>query len=316
MMLGATAAAFVAAPLAVIAFAMADLAKGRAKLPRVRVFLFVLQYGINDSVEILLSPVLWLIAGCGRRLDGAASIARHQRLQRWSLLVLARRAEALLGLRLDVDATQLRAFDNAPFIIISRHVSLFDASLPSLVTAQAGIDVRGVIMAELLADPGFDLLYGRLGSVFIPRENGPESRALIERIGTSLTGSTAIALFPEGRLFRPELLARIMTSLATKDPDRATRLASLQHSLPPRPGGFLSLLAAAPEVDVVTVNHRGLEPFARVADLIRDVPLSEPIAVEIRRTNRTDIPTDFVGQMLWLDAEWVRMDAWVDEAAR
>ena len=49
-----------------------------------RAFLLALQYGVNDSVELLLAPVYWVLAGFGRRLDSPASIARHQRLQWWS----------------------------------------------------------------------------------------------------------------------------------------------------------------------------------------------------------------------------------------
>lgn len=310
-MLGATVAAVVFSPLIVAALATTDFSRGQRRFPRVRVFLFALQYGINDSVEIVAAPALWLIAGCGRRLHGPPSIAHHQRLQRWSLRLLACRADTLLGLRFEITDTQRAHLADAPYVIVCRHVSLFDASLPALALVDSPIDVRGVIMAELLADPGFDLLYGRLGSVFIPRENGPEARSLIDGLGRSFNDRTVVALFPEGRLFRPEVRDRALASLAAKDPARAQRLSALEHSLPPRPGGFLALLAAAPDVDVVTINHSGLEPFARFSDLVRHVPLREPIHVDIRRTPRAALPEDADGLTTWLDAEWVRMDAWV-----
>ncbi len=310
-MLGATIVASVAAPLIVAALAVADLRSGRRRFPRVRMFLFALQYGINDSVEIVAAPVLWLIAGCGRRLNGASSIARHQRLQRWSLRILAHRAETLLGLRFEIAKEQRTQLDRAPYLVICRHVSLFDASLPALALIDIPIQVRGVIMAELLADPGFDLLYGRLGSVFIPRENGPEARAIIDGLGQAFDRSTVVALFPEGRLFRPEVRDRALASLAAKQPERAKQLAGLQSSLPPRTGGFVAVLAAAPHIDVVTLNHRGLEPFARFADLLRHVPLREPIQVDIQRTSRSMLPADPDALAAWLDHEWLRMDTWV-----
>jgi hypothetical protein len=37
-------------------------------------------------------------------------------------------------------------------------------------------------MAGLLGDPGFDLVYGRTGSVFIPRDHGPQAIEMIQEI--------------------------------------------------------------------------------------------------------------------------------------
>jgi 1-acyl-sn-glycerol-3-phosphate acyltransferase len=312
-MLGTTIAALAFAPIIVAGAAAADLALGRRTLPRVRIFLFLLQYGINDSIEILASPVLWMVAGFGRRLHEPASIARHQRLQRWSLRVLRNRAEALLGLRVELSEEARSALTPAPFIIVCRHVSLFDASLPSVVLLSSGFHVRGVIMAELLADPGFDLLYGRLGSVFIPRDNGPEARVLVAELGAGLDDHTVAVIFPEGRLFRPDVLVRTHASLQAKDPERAARLAPLRHALPPRPGGWQTLLAMAPHADVVVMNHVGLERFGRIADLVGSVPLCDPVRVNVRRVARRDIPTDAAEQARWLDDQWLDMDRWVTE---
>jgi 1-acyl-sn-glycerol-3-phosphate acyltransferase len=214
-------------------------------------------------------------------------------------------------LQFEIAKEQRTQLDRAPYFIVCRHVSLFDASLPALALVDIPIQVRGVIMAELLADPGFDLLYGRLGSVFIPRENGPEARAIIDGLGQAFDRSTVVALFPEGRLFRPEVRDRALASLAAKQPARAKQLAGLQSSLPPRTGGFVAVLAAAPHIDVVTMNHRGLEPFARFGDLLRHVPLREPIQVDIQRTSRSTLPSDPDALTAWLDHEWLRMDTWV-----
>ena len=130
---------------------------------------------INDSIEIALAPVLWVWAGFGTRLDQLSSVRRHERLQAWSIGVMARRAERLLGLRLDLEPGVNDALTPGPVIVVCRHVNIVDASLPTLLYQRLGYRTRGVIMAELLADPGFDLLYRRTGSVFIPRDNGPES---------------------------------------------------------------------------------------------------------------------------------------------
>jgi Acyltransferase len=211
-MLAATASLTVMSPVILVAAAIADLARHRRRFPTVRLALFAMQYAVNDSAEILLAPMLWLVAGCGTRLNRPASIGRHQRLQAWSIEVLARRAERLLGVRLELDATAINALTPGPVLVLCRHVNIIDASIPTLLYQRLGYHTRGVIMAELLADPGFDLIYRRTGSVFIPRDNGPEAVALLQHLREGIDESTAVVIFPEGRLFRNDLCATSPTS--------------------------------------------------------------------------------------------------------
>ena len=309
-MLAATVVGVLASPAIIAVAAVVDVAKGRFRLPTIRVALFLLQYGVHDSIEILLAPVYWMLAGFGTRLDSPTSIARHERLQHWSIDVLARRAQHVLGLRLDIDADSTAALTPGPVIVLCRHVNIVDASLPSLLYQRLGYRTRGVIMAELLADPGFDLIYSRTGSVFIPRDNGSEAIAKVETLGQRLDSATAIVIFPEGRLFRPDRLDRASTRLAHENPERAARLASLRHVLPPRPGGVLALIDTI-DADVVVVAHAGLDQFASFAALARAVPLREPISVTAWRIPRGQLPTDDGARVAWLDSQWLRVDQWV-----
>lgn len=313
MMLGSTVAALLVLPVALLLLAAADLLRGRGRLPSVRTYLFVLQYLINDSAEILLAPIYWTMAGLGTGLAGTASIQRHRRLQQWSVDLLARRAEQLLGLRLEIADEDLHELIPGPAIVISRHVSLFDASIPGLLYQRQDYDVRGIIMAEMLADPGFDLLYRRLGSVFIPRDHGGQARAAIEAMSVGADDRTAFVLFPEGRLYRPEVRDRIMGRLAASDPARAERLAGLRHLLPPRPGGFTTLLGANPAADVVLIDHRGLDRYRRLSDLAKAAPVSEPVEVAVRRFARSDLPDDADEQAVWLDDLWLALDGPPDQ---
>ncbi len=308
-MLGFTAAAFAAAPFIIPATVVADLVRLRLRLPTVRVYLFLLQYAFNDSAEIVLSPFYWLIAGFGRRLDSASSIERHQRLQFWSLRLLAKRAEQLLGLRIELDEQDRSELTPGPVIVISRHASLFDASLPGLIYQHEGLTVRGVIMAELLADPGFDLIYGRLGSVFIPRDRGAAAVAEIERMADSASDDTAFVIFPEGRLFRPEVKERMLKSVNRSDPDRAEKMAELTHVLPPRAGGLQALLATVPTADVVLVDHTGLDRYQGLSHLLDSVPAKDPVEISVRRIPRAEIPDDPDEQVIWLDDLWLGIDA-------
>ncbi len=314
LMLGATTAGLVGLPLLLTAAVAADLARGRRRLPTARVVLFVLQYGVNDCVEILAAGPLWLVAGAGRRLHRPASIRRHERLQAWSIGLLARRAEQLLNLRLAVEPGGLEALAPGPVIVLGRHVNVVDSSLPSWLYQQLGLRSRGVMMAELLADPGFDLIYARTGSAFIGRDDGPEARSLVARVADGAGADTAVVIFPEGRLFRPERLASALARLGERSPDRAERLAALRHLLPPRPGGVLALLDALPGADVVVIGHAGLDRHPAFADLARAVPLAAPVTVTVRRIPAADIPTDPARRIAWLDGVWLDLDRWVGDA--
>ena len=96
-MLGVTTLAVFAVPMALPAVVVADLIRGRRRLPLARVYLFTLQYLINDSVEILLAGPYWLAAGFGTRLSSPASVNRHQRLQQWSIDLLATAGRSTTG---------------------------------------------------------------------------------------------------------------------------------------------------------------------------------------------------------------------------
>jgi 1-acyl-sn-glycerol-3-phosphate acyltransferase len=312
-MLAAAAVAVVAAPILVPAVVVVDLVRFRWRLPTLRLYGFVVQYLLNDSAEILAAGPLWVAAGFGTGLNRPASRRRHQRLQVWSIRLLARRADQLLGIRVETTSDLADVLRPAPAVVICRHVSLFDASLPSLLYQQLGYHTRGVIMAELLADPGFDLLYQRAGSVFIPRDNSPDARHQAAAVSEGLDDRTVAVIFPEGRLFRADVLERAMSRLAERDPARAERLAGLTHLLPPRPGGLSALLDAAPEADVVVINHAGLDRYPTFAELAHHVPLTTPLEVTASRIPRADIPDDPVARTEWLDGLWCDLDSWVHE---
>ncbi len=310
-MLTVTAIGVVGFPVIVAGAAVADIARLRLRFPTVRVAVFSLQYALNDSAEILLAPILWAMAGLGTRLDAPASVRRHERLQAWSIAVLARRAERLLGLRLELDVDGVDALEPGPVIVLCRHVSILDASLPALLYQRLGYRTRGVIMAELLADPGFDLIYGRTGSVFIPRDNGPEARARVAHLGHGTDPRTAFVIFPEGRLFRPDRRDRSLARLAERDPDRARRLDGMTHVIPPRPGGVLALLDAFPDADVVVFAHSGLDRYPTFREVARAAPLPRPVRVTAWRVRAADIPAGDDKRTAWLDDQWCRVDTWV-----
>ncbi len=311
-MLGATAVAFLLAPVFLPVSVVIDVLARRRSLPTPKAYLFGLQYLFNDSVEIVLAPVFWVLAGFGQRLDKPASIRRHERLQMWSIDVLALRAEQLLQLTIEVADDSASLDQSGPTIVLAPHSNLFDASLPALLYQNLGFSVRGVIMAELLADPGFDLIFGRLGSIFIPRDDGEEARRQIAALAEGLDPTTVAAIFPEGRLFTADRLTRAKAKLAAQNPDRAVHLEPLRHTLPPRSGGLASLLAGAPTADVVILRHAGLESFRPFSPATRATSLSTTVRVSAERFERSTIPDDDAALAAWLDDRWLALDEWIE----
>ncbi len=310
-MLVSTLLAFITAPVVLPILAGADLLRLRRKLPMVRLYLFVLQYLFNDSTEVLLAPWLWVRAGFGTTLDGAPSRRRHMSLQRWSGDILIRRAESLLGLRVEIERAEL--LDDRNAIVVSRHVNTLDCSLVGAVClSDRQVQLRAVAMAELLSDPGFDLVYGRLGSVFADRHGGQSERDAIRELGERMDSDSVSVIFPEGRLFRSDRLAKYLARLEDSDPVRAAKLIELRNVLPPHPGGSLSLLGGAPRADVVVLGHVGFEGLPSLAELSKSAPVDHPIRVRLWRFDRATIPMDSSRQVEWLDQRWLELDDWVE----
>lgn len=303
----------VSSPLLALGAVVWDLAHGRPRLPLLRTGLFVLQYLVIDAVEVVAAGPLWLLTGFGTQLHRSWAQRPHRALQARSVGVLARRADRLLGVRFEVTEQLSSALLPCPAIVISRHVSLLDAVLPTMLYARLGRHTTGVVMATMRFDPGFDLIYRRTGSVFIVRNSDPRAAGIAAGVVRDLDASSAAVIFPEGRLARPALIPGALERLRARDPQRAERLSGLRHLLPPRPSGLDALLDAAPGLDVVVIGHAGFEQIASLRDLARLAPVNRPIAVRAERVSREDIPADDAERTGWLDALWLRMDGWIDE---
>jgi hypothetical protein len=92
--------------------------------------------------------------------------------------------------------------------------------------------------------------------------------------------------------------------------EAAEALASV---LPPRPGGTLALLAAAPEVDVVVCEHVGFEGTASIGQIWRGALVGRTVRVRFRRIRRSEIPAESTAALAWLRDEWRRVDAWISQ---
>jgi hypothetical protein len=87
---------------------------------------------------------------------------------------------------------------------------------------------------------------------------------------------------------------------------------SLASVLPPRPGGALGLLDAAPEADIVICSHTGFEGAATLAKIWKGGLVNQVIRVQFRRIPRDAVPTGREERIAWLREEWRRVGAWVE----
>jgi hypothetical protein len=99
-----------------------------------------------------------------------------------------------------------------------------------------------------------------------------------------------------------------------REEGEASRIAyaeSLAEVLPPRPGGVLALLEAAPEADIVVGAHLGFEGIGSARAVWEGALLHRRVRIQLRRISRELIPAAPEGRMAWLMEEWKRVDSWI-----
>ena len=270
-MLGTTAAALVLAPFIIVGAIAGDAIDLRRRCPTLRMYLFVCQYLINDSAEILAAGPLWIVSGCGQWSQRLSSRRRYQRIQVWSISVLARRGGAVAR-RPSRRATRRRSTQSL------RHRPSSSVAMSACSTRPCrhccvsawGCYSSGIIMAEALTDPGFDLLYQHRDPRS-SRRDAPAARDQIAAFARNIDPHTIPVIFPEGRLFRPEILQRSLERLAERDPDGATsRRPPTRPAAPARRTDHSA--RCEPDADVVVVNHAGLDRYPTLAELAREGP--------------------------------------------
>ncbi|MGI9577106.1 MAG: 1-acyl-sn-glycerol-3-phosphate acyltransferase, partial [Microthrixaceae bacterium] len=316
--LAAALGAFASTPVVLPVLVAADLSRARVRLPAARVWLVALQYLLIEAVEVLSAPVIWVVAKPGDMLGLRTSQRLSSAVAMWSARCLARRAESLLGVSVVIEGEPPDLPADRNLVVIARHASLLDAALPALVVS--GVDqgqqhrqrqVCGVLMSELLVDPGFDIVYQRMGSVFVDRGDSIGARGAIRSMAEGMPSSAVAIIFCEGRLFSTERLAARLDRLREAEPARALRLEGLKAVLPPKAGGLSELLAGCPESDVVVLEHTGLESVPSVRDLLRHCPIEHPVRVRMRFFDRGSVPATEEALVEWLDDQYLEMDRWM-----
>jgi 1-acyl-sn-glycerol-3-phosphate acyltransferase len=201
-----------------------------------------------------------------------------------------------------------------PVLVFIRHASLIDTALPvTFISNAKGLRLRYVFKRELLVDPCIDVAGHASPNYFIDRGgSAQEELAGIRQLAENL-GEQGVLLYPEGTRFTERKKEIALERLAKTHPDVVPIAESFRHCLPPKPGGVLTLLDAAPDTDVLIVAHRGLEGLANATDLLSGAVVGKRIEVRMWRIQAADIPQG-EDRRRWLFDWWKRVDDFVHAA--
>lgn len=274
----------------------------------VRALVFLWVFLAAEMVGLLWLAAQWVGAGFGASSGRMTTAA--WRVQTWWARTLFTTVERLFAL--DVVVDDLDVVTPGPIVALFRHASIIDNLLPAtLLSDQAGLRMRWIIKRELLSIPALDVAGKRLPNYFVdrssqdPRVELRRIRALVEGLGED----EGVLIYPEGTRFTAAKRKRAIARLDKSQPVLAERARGMQHVLPPRTGGALTLLDAG--TDVVVCAHEGLDGFASVADIWSGALMGRVVRVRFWRTPADEIPRGRKERIDWLFGQWERADKWI-----
>lgn len=266
-----------------------------------------------EVAGILASGGLWVWKRI-RAVDAEGWADLHFRLEAWWGTTLFEAVVRLFGLRLEVESDA--DLGRGPYVLLLRHTSTADTLLASAcVSRPHGLRLRYVLKRELLWDPCLDIVGQRIPNVFVDRfsDDSPLEIRRVQELARGLGPRDGILIYPEGTRFSEAKRRRVLERFHEKEDAKMLEyVRSLSFVLPPRPGGTLGLLEAAPEAGVVICAHTGFEGTASLAEIWRGALLHRVIRVQFRRIPRDQMPTEPEARIAWLREEWRRVGAWVE----
>lgn len=285
------------------------------KLRVLRAAAFVTVYLFFEILSIVVLFGLWLGSGFGSGMRSQPMQAAHFGYMRWWLKCINAAASRLFRLRIEIEKPPARKA--GPVLVFSRHAGPGN-SLMLVGTIMIGYRrlPRIIMLAKLQWDPFFDTIGNRLPNRFITHNPDDRDRSLreIAELASGTPYDGAFVLFPEGRDFTAKLRTRAIASLRKKGFSRyADKAEKMLRVLPPRHGGVLAAVNAAPEADVVFVAHTVLEDVGPFAELWRRIPFERPVAARYWRVPAAEVPREEDALIEWLYAWWARIDEWIDD---
>jgi 1-acyl-sn-glycerol-3-phosphate acyltransferase len=173
------------------------------------------------------------------------------------------------------------------------------------------------VLKDLLQfDPCIDTVLNRLPNRFIQPNPPPGGGAIdsIAELAAGLEADGALILFPEGGNFSAARRTRAIERLREEGLHELVPLAEeLTEVLPPRPGGALAAISAAPGADVLFVAHTGLEQISSARDVWRELPMRDEVRLTWWRVPAAEVPTGRQARIAWLYEWWERIDTWIED---
>lgn len=276
-----------------------------------RLVLFGMFYGMAEVCGMVALGIVWLVAG--RDTDRLVDLT--YRVQgRW-VAALFRAACVIFDLRFEVRGDDCST--PGPILLFMQHASIVDTLLPTVfVSNRHGVRLRFVLKRELLALPCLDIAGNRLPNHFVRRDTDDNAAELarIRVLASGMSEREGVLIYPEGTRFTEAKLSRSLTKLAEVDAARYERVRAQTHTMPIRRGGPLAILAGASGADIVIAAHRGLIGFAELGDIWRGGMVGRRPEISFWRIARSEVPTSEEEQLKFLDAAWLRVDAFANRS--
>jgi 1-acyl-sn-glycerol-3-phosphate acyltransferase len=321
LLIGALVAAVLLLPvLVVVSVLVSVFLPGRWRA--LRLLCFALVYLALEVAGLVAAAVLWVFSGFGRWLDAAVFRAAHYTVLRLLLDVLMQVAQRLFALRLVTDGDSWSPLDDGlpgstnAMVVLSRHAGPGDSFLlvHTLMNRDHLRQPRIVLKDVLQLDPLIDVYLNRLPNHFVSTDPAVRYRSeeAIADLARDLGEEDALLIFPEGANFTAQRRTRAIQRLRDRGLLSAVRRAeAMRNLLPPRPGGVVAALHAAPHADVVLVAHTGLEHLSTVRDLWRNLPMDKTLHLRWWFIPAAEVPRDEAQATDWLYQWWETIDAWI-----
>ena len=220
----------------------------------------------------------------------------------------------LFRLRFEIEGLELAG--PGPVVILMRHASIIDNTLPDALVGHAhGLGLRFVIKRELQMIPTIDIGGRWVPTNFVRRASADPAAevASLRRLAHDLGAGEGILIYPEGTRHTDEKLASAQAVIAERQPELAPLANRLRNVLPPRLGGPLALLDEARGADVVLCGHVGLDGFEYISDIWAGGLVGTTVRVRFWRFTAAEIPASEQDRTKWLYERWQTLDDWVGE---
>lgn len=303
---------FAVSPVLLIAAAIFDLFMP-GSWRTVRLVAFLAAYLLLEAVGLIAMFLLWIASGFGLWMRSRPMRDAHYAFMRWWLGIVNVVARKLFRMKVWIeDRPEPRP---GPLLVFCRHAGPGNSML-LIGTIMVGYlrRPRIVMLAKLQWEPLYDIMLNRLPNRFIvhdPKRRDLQVRAIAD-LADELGERDAFVLFPEGHDFTPRLRLRAIASLRRKGHESsAARAEQMAYVLPPRHGGVMAAIEAAPEADVVFVAHSVLEDVGDFTELWGRIPFTRPIVARYWRIPPSEVPRDREELIEWLFGWWERIDGWI-----